>query len=317
MGRVELRMFADELVPDAGALLAERHRAQRAVEPLLSPQFDFAAEVQNVWEREGASGAAALRGGRLVGYLVGAPRPNGGSGSNVWVELAGHAVVDAETIRDLYALAAAGWVDEGRSAAHYVLVPATDAPLTDAWFRLGFGAQHAHGIQKVPDGSAATPVRQATVEDLDLCMQLEDVLYDHQQRAPVFASRPPKQSEDESRSAWRAELEDESSAIFLTVKDGRAAAAVSVAPIEHSGAHSGLARPDNACILGWAATAEEHRGQGYGVALTNAVFGWARERGYQTIVVDWRVTNVTASRFWPARGFRPSFLRLHRAILNH
>jgi len=30
-------------------------------------------------------------------------------------------------------------------------------------------------------------------------------------------------------------------------------------------------------------------------------------------VTNWRVTNLLASRFWPARGFRPSYVRLHRA----
>src|SRR5436190_1347655 len=66
-------------------------------------------------------------------------------GDNVWVELAGHAVRDAEIVRDLYAFAAARWVDEGRRR-HYVYMPATDEPLVSAWFRLGFGAQHAFGI---------------------------------------------------------------------------------------------------------------------------------------------------------------------------
>jgi hypothetical protein len=32
------------------------------------------------------------------------------------------------------------------------------------------------------------------------------------------------------------------------------------------------------------------------------------------IVADWRVTNLLASRFWARRGFRETFLRLHRHI---
>ena len=36
--------------------------------------------------------------------------------------------------------------------------------------------------------------------------------------------------------------------------------------------------------------------------------------GYETMVTDWRVTNLLASRFWPRRGFRASVLRLHRSI---
>ena len=32
------------------------------------------------------------------------------------------------------------------------------------------------------------------------------------------------------------------------------------------------------------------------------------------MTTDWRVTNLLASRFWPKRGFRPTFLRLYRSI---
>jgi hypothetical protein len=56
------------------------------------------------------------------------------------------------------------------------------------------------------------------------------------------------------------------------------------------------------------------RGSGAGVALTHASFAWAKERGYETMVTDWRVTNLLSSRFWPKRGFRPTFFRLYRSI---
>ena len=45
-----------------------------------------------------------------------------------------------------------------------------------------------------------------------------------------------------------------------------------------------------------------------------AMLTWAHERGHEIIVTDWRVTNLLASRFWPSRGFRPTFLRLYRHI---
>ena len=78
--------------------------------------------------------------------------------------------------------------------------------------------------------------------------------------------------------------------------------------------HTSLARPERACYLGFALTDSAARGSGLGVELTQACFAWAHERGYETMVTDWRVTNLLASRFWPRRGFRASVLRLHRAI---
>ena len=57
------------------------------------------------------------------------------------------------------------------------------------------------------------------------------------------------------------------------------------------------------------------RGQGVGLAMAEHSFAWAREAGYGTIVTDWRAPNLLASRFWPRRGFRPTFHRLHRMTM--
>src|SRR5688572_20470279 len=117
MSRLELRPFSEEFVDAAGGLLAARHRAHRAAEPLLPPRYEepaAAAElVAELAAAESASGTVALRDGRLVGYLLGAPRSNPVWGEHVWVELAGHAVEEAEDLRDLYGAAAAGWVERG------------------------------------------------------------------------------------------------------------------------------------------------------------------------------------------------------------
>ncbi len=96
--------------------------------------------------------------------------------------------------------------------------------------------------------------------------------------------------------------------------DGRVVGVFVVAPIELSSRNAGLARPEGATLLAWAATRPDVRGSGAGVALTEAAFAWARERGYRVVVTDWRETNLLASRFWPARGFRRTFLRLYRSI---
>ena len=80
---------------------------------------------------------------------LGTPRADTTWGPNVWVEGAGHAVEQAEDVRDLYAPAAARWVEEGLTS-QYTVVPASDAPLVDAWFRLGFGQQHVHAVREAP-----------------------------------------------------------------------------------------------------------------------------------------------------------------------
>src|SRR5688500_16571376 len=76
--------MATEIVPltpehlePAAALLAARHRADRAREPDLPARFEEPAPareaLQAALDHDGTGGVAALREGRLVGYLLGAP----------------------------------------------------------------------------------------------------------------------------------------------------------------------------------------------------------------------------------------------------
>jgi GNAT superfamily N-acetyltransferase len=313
MPGLEIQPFSDEHLDAAAALLAERHRRHREAEPLLPEIGDFRAEVETDWRRDDASGFVALRDGMPVGYLIGSPR-DASWGDNIWVELAGHAAREPELVRDLYAAASERWVAEGRTS-HYSLVPATDGDLVEAWFRLSFGAQHALGIREVPSDVPRSPdgvvVRAGRPDDMRT--GLGGTLNEHQALAPVFS--PIKvPSADELLAEWSNDLADEKAGNFVAELDGRPVSLLQSAPIEYSGMHSGLARPPRACILGHAATLPEARGAGTGVALTNACFAWAREQGYETIVVDWRETNLLSSRFWPKRGFRRTFLRLYRSI---
>jgi GNAT superfamily N-acetyltransferase len=314
MPKLEIQPFSDDDIDAAAGLLAQRHRAHRAAEPLLPDVDDFRPHVEETWGADAASGWLASRDGRPVGYVIGAPRDNEVWGPNVWVELGGHAVEEAEIARDLYAVAAEHWVERGRTS-HYVLVPAADRNLVDAWFRLGFGAQHAMGVREVPDSAPSSP-GQFTVRDGlpgDVAAGLGRALNDHQLLSPVF-SQAAVFSDEETEAEWRKELDDKRAGNLVAELDGRPVSLVQLAPVEYSGTHVGLARPRGACILGYAATLPEARGTGAGLALTNAAFDWARDHGYETIVVDWRETNLLSSRFWPARGFRRTFQRLYRSI---
>jgi ribosomal protein S18 acetylase RimI-like enzyme len=317
VSRPEVRPFADEHLAAAAELLAARHRHARAAAPMLSPRYErrgaARAELEAAWRVEGAAGAVALRGGRLLAYLVGAPGDEAAWGPNVWVGPAGHASEEAEVVRDLYALAAERWVDAGRTR-HYALVPAGDASLLDAWARLCFGQQHAHAAREVPATPWPQGVRHADERDVDAVAALFPVLVRHQARAPVFSGKSPPEDVDELRAEAREDIAAGDVAILVAEAGGRVVGVAEVVPVERSSAHSGLARPDDACLLSFAATSPDVRGSGAGLALTDAALAWAHDGGYRTIVTDWRVTNLLASRFWPARGFRPTFVRMYRSI---
>lgn len=318
-------------MPDAAALLAERHRRHRLALPLLAARYEdidvAAVEVNAASALENASGAVALRSGQMVGFLLGAPSPQEVWGPNVWVEAAGQAVTDAEVMRDLYALAATRWVDEGRTA-QYVLVPATDVALLRAWFRLGFGQQQCHGLREVPQPGvcslasfekpepAVAPeltIRRATREDVPMLVQLDMELPLHQSLAPTFSGgRMP--TAEQARIQWEADVDDPEYATFVAERHGKVIGSSVGCSLEKSNRHTGLARPDNAALLGFAAVLPNARGAGAGRALGEAVLAWAAEGGFDSVVTDWRVTNLLSSRAWPALGFAEAFLRLHRTI---
>jgi len=313
--RIETMPFADEHLDAAAGLLAARHRVHREWSPLLDASYEQPAAAREAiareWRLDGASGAAALQRGTLVGYLIAAPQPGEAWGANVLVGSAGAAAERAETIRDLYGVAAQRWVDEGHHR-HYALVPAGPAVWLDAWWRLSFGCQQVHGIQTVRDTAWPDGVRVATTDDVDALVLLGHAVDEVHGRSPVFSTRPAP-SDEELRTALAEDVVSPDIGILVAEVDGRVAGAFEVAPVELSSTHSGPARPTGQCLLSFGATLPEVRGSGVGSALAAACMAWAHAAGYATMVTDWRATNLLASRFWPAR-FDPAFLRLYRSV---
>lgn len=297
--------FTDEHLDAAAELLAERHQAHRALFPQF-PEADYRAEIAALLSA-GATGAFTDG-----AYVLGRSGPDERWGANILVEPAGHAAGDPERLRDVWGAAASRWFEQGRTA-HYAWVPATDSQLLDAWFRLGFGAQQAHGLIEIPEREWPAGVRQATEDDIDALVEIGPFLSRHQTESPVF-SFVAEQTADEVRADVLDDFATGGGTNLVYEVEGRIVGDFYVCPIELSSAHSGLARPQGAAFLGFAVTDPNVRGSGAGLALTDASFAWARERGYETMAVDWRETNLLASRFWPKRGFRRTFQRLYRSI---
>jgi len=320
VSRTCVRPFEAGDVPAAGVLLAQRHARHRLGCPLLSARYaDVAAatgEVAAAFRATGASGAFAVRDGEPAGYLLGFSKSGALWGSNVWVESAGHAAADGETLRDLYAVAAAGWVEAGLTA-HYAVVPASDEELVRAWFRLGFGQQSCHALRGLPAHASFSPagltIRRAVREDIPALAELEVELPRHQRLAPTFSAAivPPA---EQAAAEWAEDFDDPGYTTFVAERDGTVVGSAVGCALEKSGSHTSLARPDNAGFLGFAAVFPSDRGQGTGRALGETVLEWAAQAGFDCVVTDWRVTNLLSSRTWPALGFAESFLRLHRLI---
>jgi GNAT superfamily N-acetyltransferase len=322
MSSLVIRPFEHGDLDAAAELLADRHRRHRLAEPLLDPAFEQVPaahrEIEALVADETASGWTASRNGRLLGYVIGVAKASEVWGPNVWVEAAGHAAIDPAVIRDLYAVAAGRWVDEGRTN-HHALVPASDDGLVEAWFSLDFGQQHLHAVRESPPASfgvvprSELVIRRAVRDDIPALVTLERVLPDHLGLSPVFSRLPPTPVEEVI-----AELEDDLAGsrfiYFVAEHEGRViGSAIGCALAESSGA-TGLNRPPDAGDLAYVAVLPEARGRGAGRALGEAILAWSRDAGYPSVATDWRSTNLEADRAWRNLGFRPSFRRLHRAI---
>jgi predicted N-acetyltransferase YhbS len=292
--------FADEHVDAAAKLLAERHARHRQAESLLPADVDFRAQVESEWSVEGASGVISEQ-----GYLFARP-------AHGWltVGIGGHALDgDREHARDLYAAAAQRWVDSGRTQ-HAIYLPSYDGELVDAWFRLCFGASgvlamRETGGEEPYDGNVA--IRPGTQDDFRTAAHLELRMYEAMLPSPSFSTFD-SQSLDEVEAEWR---EDDFSPyeLFVAERDGRAVGHLLLYRRPHD-----LRVPRDSIDLGQASVEPDARGTGVGRALTAHGIRWAHEHGYPTMTTDWRMTNLWASRFWPKRGFRTTFLRLYRSI---
>ena len=316
MAALTIAPMTEHDLDEAAVLLARRHADHCSHQPLLDPAYanPDTARAAMAWDDD-TSGAVARLGGELVGYLFGAPKPMGTWGPNVWVESAGIAVRDAETARDLYAAAAEEWVAQGHTA-HYALVPAHDAELVDAWFRLGFGLQHQHAVRTpmpAPTPPPGVTIRAPMRADVPALIEIEMVLPAHQGASPVFSPGPPYTRED-AAAEWEESFDDPRFTSFVAERDGVVLGSATGSSITVSSQHVGPARPDRAGFLGFAAVLPAGRGAGLGRALGAAVLGWADDEGYRSVVTDWRATNLLSSRTWPRLGFVPTFSRLHRVV---
>ena len=159
----------------------------------------------------------------------------------------------------------------------------------------------------------AADARRPREEDVEALIAVDMALPAHQRSSPVF-SEIPLPTEHEIRSEWHSTLAGNEETVLIGLHDGRPVAVWSYSPAETSAHYHGLMAPERAAYLAFASTLPDSRGSGIGVALTEAVLAAAAQEGYSTMVTDWRVTNLLASRFWPKRGFRPAFLRLYRSI---
>jgi ribosomal protein S18 acetylase RimI-like enzyme len=321
---VRIVPFTDGLLPQAGELLARRHQRDRAILPGLPARFEGPAvahkAIKAALRRKQAGGFAALEDGRLVAYLVGDMVIDNLWGRSGWVRTPGCARapdVSVEIIRDLYAALGARWVGYG-VFFHFALVPVADPALIQAWFSLSFGIEQVHALTDLETVAHALPfvppeieIRKAGAEDRQHLVEMSDVIWKTQVRAPVWGVMMPE-TVSENVEGWGELVDKADVTVWLALAGGRVAGVQGYWPADQ--ADDNLIIPEECAHMSVAGTREGMRGRGIGTLLTNHGLIQARAAGYRFCETDWRSTNLLASRFWPRQGFRPVAYRLVRRI---
>lgn len=252
-----------------------------------------------------SGGAEARSEGEVVGRLVAEVGDDQVRGRHAWSARDQHFAREPELYRDLYAVAGAGWLEQG-ATAHYAVIPAGEEVLR-AWLGIAFAIEQVLAVRDLREvGHPREPegftIRQGGVDDLDAAVRLAPLINEYNVGPPVWTGVTPP-TEEVYRESWREALADPAGTWFLAERGG-----------EPLGGLLLWLDEGEPISLSVAMTLPEARGGGVGLALTEHAFWWARERGHEEMTADWRIANLLASRFWPNRGFRPSEYRLVRYI---
>jgi GNAT superfamily N-acetyltransferase len=133
-------------------------------------------------------------------------------------------------------------------------------------------------------------------------------LWRHQAASPVFSGLEPP-SPERVLAEWLETFDDPSDTLFLAERGDELLAHSLLYRLEPE-----LGMPADAVKQAVVVVRPGLRGQGIGRALAEHSYAWARETGYGSVVTDWRVANLEASRFWTARGFQAAYHRMYRMV---
>lgn len=298
--------FGGPHLEGAAVLLHERHERHRGHLPILGP-VRAPKVLRSAWSASSGGLAAVTDAGRVCGYLLWRVQDSHLRGRHAWVGRADHATADAETVRDLYAVAAARWVDAGITR-HATVVPATARDL-DPWERLAFARMQVHALRPLPavPGGFDARIRRSGVADVDRDLPgLAPLTWQHQAASPAFTGLDAP-SWEEQRAGYLEALGRPGAIHLVLAEDGTPLGHALVRPADDE-----LGWPPRTAALDVVAVVPGHRRRGLGRALTDAAFAEARRAGFAFIEADWRITNLLSSRTWPALGFQPAFHRLWR-----
>lgn len=314
MKSVEIVPLQERHLEDAAALACARYRLLRDLVFPLPSRYEHPNTILPLLRDLAAQtpGVAAIRGGRLAGFLIGLVielwRGKRSVLSPEWANAAD--LEDSRRIyQEMYAHLSAHWVANG-CFTHLICVLAHDREGIDGWQWLGFGLIAADAVRdlKPPQGPIAdVDIRRGCLEDVELSMALEEALQRHLAAAPTFLA----DFEKRDRAFHERWLANPANALWLAYHGTEVVACMGLWPASQYACT--IIRDDKTTSIIRAFAKESVRGRGIGAALLDRSLDWARVEGYERCAVDFEPMNVPAARFW-MRHFEPVCFGLVRHV---
>jgi GNAT superfamily N-acetyltransferase len=311
---LEIAPLRNEHLEGAAALMTARYRALRESAPSLPTRYeDVSSILPPLRDLAGqAPGVVAMRGGRLVGFLLARVLPEFRGKRSVYSPEWANAVEvedSRKTYREMYAHLSARWVADG-CFTHLITLLAHDREAIDAWHWLGFGLAAVDAIRDLAPAQGAwadVEIRRAGLEDVEQAMTLSHALQRHLVAAPIFLRSVGKQG----RAFHEQWLANSDNALWLAYRGGEIVACMGLEPSNPEACY--VIRDEKTISITSAFTNESQRDRGIGTALLNHSLAWARSVGYQRCAVDFEPQNIPAARFW-LRHFQPVCYSLVRHV---
>ena len=319
----EFLPFTENMLHEAGKLLAARHARNRKILPLLPARFEDPAvatkAVDALWQKKSQNGFAAFRNRKMVAYLIGETMTLewGRSG---YVYLPGYALAENENpavMQDLYALVGDEWVKKG-CFNHYLYVSAADKNILDALFDVGFGKERVDALLDltgavipVVEEPAGITIRRAGAGDKVHTGSHSNIIFRALAKAPYWHPTIPEDW-DELKEGWSELADDKEWSVWLAMEEDEALGMIGFRPEEESDTQM-LASPKTS-YLSVAATKPPARGRGISTVLTWRGLDQVRKDGFEICYTNWISPNFLASRFWPRFGFQDVAYRVAKKV---
>jgi len=321
--KIEIKSFTAEMIFEAGSLLAQRHKHNRAKLSLLPARFEDAQvavqAVEALWQKKFKSGYAAFRAGKMVAYLLGdfTVQSWGRCGD---VTLPGYALAEGEstdTLQDLYTLLGEDWIKKG-IFIHELYISAADVNVIEAFFGLDFGKERVDALLDLRtmdfpaiEEPLGVILRPAGKGDNDHLGSFSHIIMTALASAPYWHPTLPEDWQ-ELREGWSELADDKEWSIWLALKNSEALGMVGFCPEEEK--DTGMLVSPRTVYLNVAATKPSVRGRGISTALTWRGLAQMQKDGFDICYSNWISPNLLASRFWPRFGFKDVAYRLSKRI---